>query len=275
MEQKKNIAVEDRFIDLEKLMESKNPGITKKIPGFIIRYLKRILHQEEINKIIIENKGLKNEVFCEDIIKRFGIKLEVEGIENVPTENGIILAANHPLGGMDALAIVTILKPIRKDINFIVNDLLLNLENLKEMFVGVNLHGKKSAKSLEKVNELFASDKAVFLFPSGFVSRKIKGKVRDFEWQKTFVSRSKRYEKAVVPVFIDGKLSNFFYRLANIRTFLGMKANIEMLYLAHELFKLKGETVKVRFGKPIPHTTFDKSKTDKEWANHVREIVYQ
>jgi putative hemolysin len=263
-----------KFIDLEKLMESKNPGITKKLPGFIINYLKRILHQDEINQILHENKNLKNEEFCEDIIRRFNITLEMEGVENIPKEGGVILASNHPLGGMDALAVVSMLKPIRKDIKFIVNDLLMNLENLKDLFVGVNLHGKKSVQSLEKVNELFASDKAIFLFPSGLVSRKIKGKVQDEEWKKTFISRAKKFQKDIVPIHIDGRLSNFFYNLANLRTFFGIKANIEMLYLANELFKLKNQTVRITFGEPISYKSFTKEKSDKQWAEEVRKISY-
>lgn len=266
--------MEEKFIDVEKLIASKNPRLLKRLPKFILNYLKKILHQEEINSILKENKELYGADFCIDIINRFDIKVECHGIENIPKTGGVIFASNHPLGGMDAMAIVKEVSLIRGDIQFIVNDLLMNLENLKGLFVGVDKHGPNAKESLQKVNDLFASEKAIFLFPAGLVSRKKKKKVRDLEWKKTFVTRAKKYEKQVVPVFIDGQLSNFFYRLSNIREFLGIKANIEMLYLANELFKQKGVTLPIYFGKPISPETFDKSKTDKQWAEEIKNITY-
>ena len=169
--------MQEKFIDIEKVIKSKNPKLLKWLPKFILSYLKRILHQEEINRILAENKNLFNYDFARDIIKRFNVKVNAYGLENIPKDGGYIFASNHPLGGMDAMAIVTEVNPIRDDIKFIVNDLLLNLSNLKGMFVGVDKHGANAKESLQKVNELFSSDKAVFLFPAGLVSRKKKGKV--------------------------------------------------------------------------------------------------
>lgn len=142
------------------------------------------------------------------------------------------------------------------------------------MFQGVNKHGKTAKESLQQIGELFASDQAIFIFPAGLVSRKKKGVIEDLEWKKTFVSQAKRNEKPVIPVYVDGKLSNFFYRLSNIRTRLGIKANIEMLYLADEMYRQKDTTISFVFGKKIPSSTFDKSKNDLAWAKWVKEKVY-
>ena len=176
--------MDEKFIDVEKLIASKNPKLLKRLPKFIINYLKRILHQEEINQILLENKEVFGADFCIDIIKRFNIKVVAHGLENIPTNEGVIFVSNHPLGGMDAMAIVSEISPIRDDINFIVNDLLLNLKNLKGMFVGVDKHSSNVKESLQKVNELFASDKAIFLFPAGLVSRKKKRKSNGFGMEK-------------------------------------------------------------------------------------------
>ncbi len=265
---------EKKFIDIERIIASKNPGLLKKLPGFVLRYLKRILHQQEINTIISENRELKNQDFCSDIIRRFNIKLEVRGLENVPKHRGIILASNHPLGGMDALALVDAFAGYRNDIRFIVNDILMNLDNLSELFVGVNKHGKNAKSSLQTVDKLFASDLAVFVFPAGLVSRKINGEITDLDWKKTFITRAKRNNKEVVPVHIDGGLSNFFYRLARWRERLGIKVNVEMLYLVNELFKQKNKTMTITFGKPIVPETFNGEKNDVYWANWVKDQVY-
>ena len=263
-----------KFIDVEKLIASKNPKLLKRLPNFIIKYLKRILHQEEINQILDENKELMGIDFFLDIIKRFNITVVSHGLDNIPKTGGFIFSSNHPLGGMDAMALVKEISTVRKDIKFIVNDLLMNLENLKDLFVGVDKHKSNAKESLQKVNDLFASDKAVFLFPAGLVSRRKKGKVRDLEWKKTFITRSKKQNKDIIPVFLDAKLSNFFYRLSNFREGLGIKANIEMMYLANELFKQKNEVIHIYFGEPISPASFDKNKSDKELAEELKNITY-
>jgi len=265
----------DKFIDVERIIADKKPGLAKSLPRFVVRYFKRILHQREINDIIRENHNLKNEAFCKDIVQRFELKLKTEGLENIPKEGGVILACNHPLGGMDAMALVDVVSSRRKDITFIVNDVLMNLANLNDLFVGVNKLGSNVKESLLKVNEAFVSDRAVFVFPSGLVSRKQKGVVRDKPWKKTFVSQSKRNQKAVIPVHIQGELSPFFYRLANLRRFLGIRVNIEMLYLVNELFRQRNREIRITFGKPIPHTFFTSEKSDSEWAKHVEDLVYK
>jgi len=264
----------NKFIDLKRIIAEKNPALLKWMPGFLFRYIKRIIHEDEINEFIDQNKNVKNKEFCDAVVESFEIKLKVSGLENIPKNGGCILAANHPLGGMDAMAIVTQIYNIRPDMTFIVNDILMNLENLKELFTGVDKHKANTAKSLQNVNELFASDKAVFLFPAGLVSRKRRGVVKDLEWKKTFISRAKKFNKQIIPIYIECKLSNFFYRLANFRKLIGIKANIEMLYLADEMFKQKNKTIEFKIGKPINPKVFTKEKKDIEWAQWVKNKVY-
>ena len=265
----------DKFIDIDKILEDKNPRLKKWLPGFLVRYLKKITHQRVINKVISDTEGMNGFEFCDYVLDYFNITIETTGLEHIPDEGGVIFAANHPLGGMDALAIVKEMKPIRTDFKFVVNDILLHLAPLKDLFIGVNKVGSNSKSHIAQLNAEFAKPQGVFVFPAGLVSRRKKKQVRDLEWKKTFISRSKKFEKDVVPVFLDGKLSNFFYNLANFRERLGLKANIEMLYLVNELFKQKNATLKLFFGKPIPHATFNSSKTDLEWADYVKQKVYR
>lgn len=268
------IKLSDKFIDIDQLIKEKNPRLYKWIPGFLLRYLKKTIHQKESNDVIRENEGKNGYEFSVDVIKRLEIKVEVEGLENIPNSGSVIFACNHPLGGMDALAIIQEVYPIRPDMKFVVNDLLLHLPNLKDLFTGVNKHGANSKESLTQLNELFASDRAIFVFPAGLVSRKKRGKVEDLEWKKTFITRSKKYNTPVIPVYLDGELSNFFYRLSNLRTGIGIKANIEMFYLVDELFNQKGKTLELKFGKSISYETFDHTKKDLQWAEWVKEKAY-
>lgn len=263
-----------KFIDIDQLIKEKNPKLYRWMPRFLINYLKRIIHQEETNEVIEKNENANGYEFSLDVLNHLNINVKISGKENIPTNGAVIFAVNHPLGGMDALAIIKEVYPIRPDLKFVVNDLLLHLPNLKDLFVGVNKHGTNTKSSLQALNDLFASEGAVFVFPSGLVSRKKNGIVEDLEWKKTFITRAKKFNTSVIPVHIEGELSPFFYRLANFRTNLGVKSNIEMLYLVDELFKQKDKTLAIKIGKAIPHTTFNSTKTDLEWAQWVKNKVY-
>lgn len=266
---------EEKFIDIEKLIASKNKKALKRTPKFIIRYLKRILHQKEINDFIAEHKDKKNADFCNEVVRYFNIKIEMKNLDNIPKTGKVVFAMNHPLGGMDALILIDALKDTRTDLKFIVNDLLMNLENLSELFVGVNKHGKNKGSVRVQIQELFNSDQAICIFPAGLVSRRRKGNVQDLVWKKTFVTYAREHGHTVIPIYIDGKLSNFFYRLSNLRTFLGIKTNIEMLYLSNELFKQRDKTLKFVVGKPVSKEIMDSDKSDHDVAQEVKNLVYQ
>lgn len=265
---------EEKFIDIKQLIASKNPRLAKWLPGFIIRYLKRILHEDEINKFLSINKEVKNNDFCDAVLEFLELKVEISGMEKIPREGPIIITMNHPFGGIDAITLVSALRGHREDLKFIVNDLLMNLENMKGLFVGVNKHGKNEMSTRQLIMNVFETDEAVCIFPAGLVSRKINGVIQDLEWKKTFVTYAKKYDQPIVPIYIDGKLSNFFYRLAKFRRFLGIKTNIEMLYLIDELFKQKGKTVKLKVGDIIYAKDLEDTKSERDLAQQVKAKVY-
>jgi putative hemolysin len=186
----------------------------------------------------------------------------------------LLIVSNHPLGGLDGMVLMHVIGKARPEIVFPVNDFLLFLPPLQPLFIPINKHGR-NAENLALFDQTFASDKAILYFPAGLVSRKQKGgEIKDLEWKKTFITKSKKFQRDVLPVYISGKNSNFFYNLARFRRKLGIGANIEMLYLVDEMFRQKDKIIRVTFGEIIPYTTFDKSKTDTEWAAWVRDIVY-
>jgi len=266
---------EEKFIDIQKLIASKNPKAAKWIPGFVMRYLKRILHQDEINTFLVEHKDEKNEVFCDSVMEFLNLKVVIDGIEKIPKDGKVILAMNHPLGGMDAIALISGLKNHRTDIKFIVNDLLMSLENISALFVGVNKHGKNEKSTRQQLVELFESDQLICIFPAGLVSRRLNGEIRDLVWKKTFMIYAKKHNHIIVPIHIDGKLSRFFYNLANFRQKIGIKMNIEMLYLSNELFKQRNRTIRFTIGSPVLASDLDQTKTELELAQVVRAKVYE
>lgn len=264
-----------KIIDVKQVIHEKNPKLLKFLPGFIVRYLQKILQEKDVNQFVHDHKNDTPIEFCLAVMEKFNIDLDYEGLENVPESGGAILTMNHPLGGMDAMALVAVVHKKRPDLKFVVNDVLMHLENLQPIFVGVNKHAKNAAASLRKVDETFQGDELLCIFPAGLVSRKTDGEIKDLKWKKTFVTRSIKYNKTIIPVHIDGELTNFFYNMYSIRKKLGVKANIEMLYLVNELYKQHNKKIKIKFGKALYAADFDSSKSHDEWAQYVKGKVYE
>lgn len=260
---------------IEQLFKSKNPGLAKMIPGFIFSYLKKIIHQDDINDFITRYGNRKGLDFSDAILEYLNVSYEVHGSENLPSPDGrYIFVSNHPLGGPDGIILISFLGTQYPDLKFPVNDLLLNLRNLNTIFLPVNKHGAQAKEAVAAIENAYASDCQMIMFPAGLVSRKQKGIIKDLEWQKSFVSKAIQHQRDIVPIFIDGRNSDFFYNLANFRKKVGLKANIEMLYLADEAFKQRNRTFKIYIGQAIPWRSLDKSKKPFEWAQEIKERVY-
>jgi putative hemolysin len=262
-------------IDVDQVLKSKAPNT--KIPKFVVNYLRRIVHEKELNHFFSENPDLKNLEFIDAALKYMEVTINIEGRENLPPKGGkYIFAGNHPLGGLDGIATGYLIgKQYDGKVRFFSNDLLMNLHPLEEMFVPVNKTGSQGKNNANSMNQLYESDNHLITYPSGMCSRKINGKIMDMEWKKNFINKAVQYQRDVVPIYFEGSNSNFFYRLANIRKFLGIKFNFEMMYLVNEMFKQKGKCFTIRIGKAIPWQTLDKSKTQIQWAQWVKGIVYK
>ncbi len=272
MADKKNIC----RIDIKQILRQKAPGLAGKIPGFIVNYLIKTVHQDELNDILTRYQDKYGVEFMQELIGYFDLTLQLVNEENVPDKGRFIFASNHPLGGLDGICLSAIIgAKYDGNIKYFVNDLLLYLDNLKTIFVPINKHGAQGKDAARLIEEAYASDNQVITFPAGLCSRKINGKIVDLEWKKSFVQKAVEYQRDIIPIRFEGKNSSFFYNLSNVRKSLGIKMNYEMIYLPDEMFKSKHKTFKIHFGKPIPWQTFDKSKKPAEWAEWVKEVVYK
>jgi putative hemolysin len=261
-------------IDVAKLIASKNQTLARWLPGFVLRWLKRTIHEDEINQGLRESKDLHDLDFAAWTLRYLQATTTASGQANIPAQGGVIIAANHPLGGLDGLAFMHEAGKVRPDIRFVINDLLMNLPNFPKIGIGVNKHGTNARAALAAIDEAYASGGAMLIFPAGLCSRKQNGLIRDLEWQKSFVARAQKYQLPVVPTFIRGANSNWFYNLANWRKRLGLKANLEMLYLPDEMFRQRGQNINLTFGPLIPAQTFDQRYRPQEWAELLRRFVY-
>jgi putative hemolysin len=245
------------------------------LPKFVLNYLKRIVHQDEINEILTtygyEYEGLP---FNRKVLEHLNINYKIESRENFPPKDGrYIFVSNHPLGGLDGIVLIDLIGENFGNVKFIVNDILMYLTPLRDVFAPVNKHGRQSADYAAAIDKLYSSDRQVLYFPSGLCSRKVKGEIVDLEWKKSFVAKAIKYGRDVTPIFFDGRNSNFFYNLANIRKSMGIKANIEMLYLSDEMFRQKGALFTVKIGKSIPYQDLQEMGIRKG-LEYVRNKVY-
>ena len=264
------------LIDVERILKEKTGKKYKYIPGFVVSYLKRIVHEDELNVFLRASKDKVGVEFLEACLEFLDTRVEVKGMENLPETGKCTFVCNHPLGGQDGISLGYILgKKYDGNIRYIVNDLLMNLHGLAPLCIPVNKTGSQSRDFPRMVEAGFKSDNRLIMFPAGLCSRRQNGVIKDLEWKKTFIVKSVETQRNVVPLYFEGRNSDFFYNLANVCKFLGIKINIAMLYLADEMLKNRHKKFTLTIGKPIPWQTFDKSKTPAQWAQYVKDIVYE
>jgi len=262
-------------VDIENIIRNKNEKLLKWLPGFVLRYIKKILHEKDMNEFLRHHHHQYGLDFTDAILNEFGVKVKSHGLDNIPKTGGFIVASNHPLGGLDAIALMDELGKVRSHMKFLVNDILMNLKNLEALFVPVNKHGKNAAENIQRITETYSSENATLIFPAGLVSRKQNGVVQDLSWQKSFITQAVKHQKNIIPVFIDAYISNFFYNVSFWRKKLGIKANIEMFYLVNEMYKQRNKSINIIFGEAIPYATFTKEHSDTYWAEEVKKHVYK
>lgn len=265
----------EKYLDIEKVIADKNPSLLKWMPGFVMKYIKRIAHENEINDAFGKFGHLKGFDFLEAIMGKgcFNIDFEPVGIENIPQSGGVVIAGNHPLGGVDGIALIHTIGKYRKDLKFIVNDILMNIKQLEPVFLPVNKLSANTKETFRVIDAQFASDTATLVFPAGLCSRKQDGVIKDLEWKRTFVTKARSYKRPIVPVYFEAQNSSFFYNLSSFRKKIGIKANVEMFYLSDEMFRQKGKKFRIVFGKPIPFEEYSKMK-DQAAADAIKEHVY-
>lgn len=263
-----------KFIDIEKILKEKAYKLYRWLPRFAINWLKKKLHEDDINEAMVYLKDDEGLEFNRKGLDKLGAKVESVNAELVPKTGSIVIVSNHPLGGLDGMALIKAVGEVRPDVRFFVNDVLKNLKNYGEIFVAVNKLGAASASSLRVMEEVFRTESALLLFPAGLVSRKQNGLVRDLEWRKSYVTQAIDHKRMIQPTFIEGENSQFFYNFAMWRKRLGIKANIEMLFLPDEMFKARKETIKIHFSKPFDSSLLDGSKTHKQWSALIYQYIY-
>lgn len=271
--------VTEKTIDIDELLDSKMGRKARWIPRPLVNWLKRIIHQDEVNAYLWESRHLTGTEWLEECVRYLDMTLEIVGGENLPPKDDgrlYTFVSNHPLGGEDGVALGAVIgRHYDSRFRYLVNDLLMNLPGLAPLCIPINKTGGQSRSFPAMVESGFQSDNHMLMFPAGICSRRKDGVIRDVEWKKTFVTKSVQYKRDVVPIHFGGQNSDFFYRLANFSDRYVRKVNIAMLFLVDEMYKNTHKTFRVAIGKPIPWQTFDNSRTPAQWAQYVKDRVYE
>lgn len=262
-------------IDIEEIIAAKNPKLLKRMPGFLLRYIKRILHVDDNNHILEKYADLRDVDFARAVVSEWKFDVQVRNEDRLMGLGRCIFVANHPLGGIESLEFISLIAKYYPELRFPVNDLLLYLKNLNGIFLPINKHGHQGRDAAINMDQAYASNAQILFFPAGLVSRRIKGKIMDTEWKKNFISKAIQYNRDVVPIHISGRNSNFFYNLSGFRKRMGIKANIEMFYLINEMYKNRNGKLVISVGEKISPIVFDNSRTKEEWAEFVKSETYK
>ncbi len=269
----------EKTIDIDKILESKMGSKAKFVPRILVSWLKKLIHEDEVNAFLWEHRNQSGTEWLVECVRYLKMDVEIVGLENLPDKNDgklYTFVSNHPLGGQDGVCLGSIIgKHYDGKFRYLVNDLLLNLPGLKPVCIGINKTGRQSRDFPRMVEAGFLSGNHMLMFPAGLNSRKQPdGTIRDLPWKKTFISKSVEYHRDVVPIHFGGRNSERFYRIAKFSDKY-LPFNLAMLFLVDEMYKNVGKHFRIAIGKPIPWQTFDKSKTAVEWAQYVKNLVYE
>ena len=263
-----------KHIDVSLSIKEKIPNTYYKFPKSMFRLVERIILQDKMNFIIEQSAHLQGVEMVNWILKYFGVNVTVQGQELIPSNGRNIFPANHPSGGLDGLSILSEILKIDTHTKFIVNDLLRVIKGLESLCIYIARFGNINRKNAIEINEAFSSNINIILHPAGSVSKRNPLKISDLKWNKFFVRKAIQFERNVIPIHVKASNSNLFYNVATVRKLFFIKSNLEMFLLPREMFNKKGQTIRITIGNPIPYNTFDKSRTNYEWAQKVREYVY-
>lgn len=219
----------------------------------IIALFKKLFHEDEINEVLKKNRHLDAFDFIEFVLDYFNIDITISKnqLSRIPSYGRVVIIANHPLGALDSLALLNVIKEIRKDIKIVASNFLSEFKNLDTILIPIeNVKGKLQRESVEAIYEALNKEEAVIIFPSGEVSRARPNGIKDTKWKKGFLTVAQNTESPILPIFIDAKNSKTFYFLSMINKSLATAT------IPHEMFKFYNKNIGFNIGKSIPYESY-------------------
>ncbi len=250
------------MINIQETIITKYPTIQKipqpiTVPFFGL--IKKVIHQNDINLFLDSTKVCDPFAFIEKVLDYFDFsyKISHNQIENIPTHGKVIVIANHPLGALDALSLIDLIKQIRSDIKIVANSILSNIEQLKPILINIDtFEGTIPKESIQKIYDALDSEEIVIIFPAGEVSRVRPTGIKDTKWQKGFLKFAHKKSVPILPIYIKAKNSTLFYTISSINK------RLSAALLPHEMFSKKRKDLEFKIGEIIPYKSFSSSNLD-------------
>ena len=265
------------MIDIQKEIEKKFPNINKKdnfLKKSLFKVAKKIVHEDSINQFLTQNAHLKGFEFVDAVLDYFDFDYTVSSsdLQNIPTSGKVVIIANHPLGGLDALCLLRLISQVRKDVKIVANDFLAGFEALNSLLIPIdNYKLRQSKNDIKKIYEALNNEEAIILFPAGEVSRATPKGIKDPAWNKGFLNFAQNSNAPILPIFLDAKNSKTFYTISVInKTF-------STLLLSHEMFNKKSKRIAIKVGQIIPNENITPKGIDKKfllnlYKNHLYSL---
>jgi len=247
-------------------------------PAFLTRpmiaLLRGLLHEKEINDFLNRHhhSGLP---FIDAALEHLDVSCSAnqKELDNIPAIGKLIIVANHPMGALDAFALIQLISQMRQNgrVKILANAFLMNIPQLQEMLIPVNnVSGKISRESFRCIEDSLAHDEAVIIFPAGEVSRFRPWGVRDEKWKSGFLKLARRNQTPVLPVHIQARNSVLFYVLSMIYKPFGT------MMLPKEMLKARRSRLKVTVGELVSERMLMRSEVSlKQHARMFRKHLYR
>ncbi len=267
-------------ITVQSLLKEHNTSLQEFLPKFVPEFthkiiyylLNRIIKSDEINEFIGEHYDKYDADFIEELFDSLNFSYFLSSLDKlkIPSEGKLIITANHPLGALDGLALLKAVYDVRKDVVVIANDLLLHIENLKDLFLPYNVFSLKAQKeNIHRIDKALSENKAVIFFPSAVVSRLSINGIKDGKWHKGAVKFAKKHNAPILPVLIDARNSTFFY-LVSI-----LNKSFSKFLLPRELFRMRNSSIKIKIGNLIPTKSLESISDVNTCSKLLRKHTYK
>jgi len=191
---------------------AQHPRIRRPVAGV----LGRLADEAGFNRALNAAGGVEGLPFVDRSLKVLGVSGKVNSgdRENIPVDGPLLVVANHPLGIVDALALLQLVGSVRQDVRILGNDWLSLVEPLRPLLLPVDVFGKGAASKLRNIYRALDNGEALVVFPAGEVSRLGPGGLRDGPWSDGFARLALRSKAPVLPVHIAARNSAMFYGLS-------------------------------------------------------------
>jgi putative hemolysin len=261
------------MIDAERILKETYPDFKfGKDNKLAIKALKKLIHEDDFNTVIRKNQHLRGFAFLDKLLQYFKCHYQVsnDSYNNIPAEGRLIIVANHPLGTLDGLALVKLIRSVRPDVRIVANRVLSHMEPLQSIFLPVDvLTDKKNLKDTYKTMlDALENEEAIIIFPAGEVSRITPKGILDGVWQTGFIKIAKKARCPILPIHIKAKNSALFYSVSTLYKPLGT------MLLVKEMFNKRNQEIKFKVGSPIPFSAVAESKeNNKQLSQRFRRHV--